>query len=83
MQEEVILVAGRNALSKLVESRPSGKVVLDLSDVKYVASEDLGSLVVLHKRLKAEGGELVISNPSPGVKEVIEVTKLDTIFTMV
>ena len=54
-------------------------VRLDLKNVDFVGSEDLGALVILNKRLRAVGGELSLVNVQPTVSQVLSITRLDTI----
>jgi len=78
-QEETVVVMDRQNLDTLPEMKLAGRVVLDFSTLDYVASTGLNSLVALHNRLKAHGGELILRDPTPNVLEVIQVTKLDTL----
>ena len=54
-------------------------VRLDLKNVDFVGSEDLGALVMLNKKLRAVGGELSLVNVQPTVSQVLSLTRLDTI----
>ena len=54
-------------------------VRLDLKNVDFVGSEDLGALVILNKRLRAVGGELSLVNVQPTVSQLLSLTRLDTI----
>jgi anti-anti-sigma factor len=47
--------------------------------VTYLNSSALGLLLQLHKRLRARGGRLVVSNLAPQMYEVFEVTRLHTL----
>ncbi len=50
---------------------------LDLGGVRMVCSTWLCRFVVLSKRLGSRGGELVLFNAGPEVREEFEITRLD------
>jgi|SRR5262252_1810881 len=79
MEEENVLVMDRHTLDRLPEMHLTGRVVLDFSNLDYIASTGLNNMVALHNRLKDRGGELIVRDPNPNVLEVIQVTKLDTL----
>lgn len=54
-------------------------VLLDMRLVKMINSTALGAIVKAHKRCRAEGGELVISRPSPFVKKVVQQVGIDRV----
>lgn len=56
------------------------QIVLDLSQVDYMSSAGLRELVGSLKRIKKASGDMRIANPSPRVREVLEMAGLDTIF---
>lgn len=58
-------------------------VVLDMRGVKFIMSTAIGAIVKSRKRVKESGGDLVISQPSPFVKDVLEslgLTKVIRVF---
>ena len=54
-------------------------VVLDLSDIDFIDSSGLGLLVRLLNRARLAGGDLRICAAPPRVKEILRVTRLETI----
>lgn len=56
------------------------QIVLDLSKVEYMSSAGLRELVNGLKKVKRVGGDIRIAQPSPRVREVLEMAGLDTIF---
>jgi len=50
-------------------------VVLDLKELAYISSAGLRVIFAALKRQEAKGGELVMSNLSPGVKKVFEIVR--------
>ncbi|GAB4141198.1 MAG: hypothetical protein Fur0037_07970 [Planctomycetota bacterium] len=57
-------------------------VVLDLRLVKFINSTALGAIIKAHKRLRAEGGELVLSQPSSFVRDVVKKVGIDAVVPM-
>jgi anti-anti-sigma factor len=53
-----------------------GDVVIDLKDVETIDAAGIGALV----SLQAAGVYLTLANPSPQVREILNITKLDSIF---
>src|SRR5438105_216228 len=58
----------------------SNQVVLDLKDVSYIDSGGLGTLVALYASARKVGGEIKLSRLGPRANEVLQITKLMTIF---
>lgn len=52
-------------------------LLLDFTNVEYITSVELGTLVNLHKRMKASGGRLTLFNLNPQVFEVFTITRLE------
>lgn len=58
------------------------RIVLDLADVRMVASAGLGVLVSLNKICKEKGGKFAICGLDPMLKQVFEMTKLHRVLTI-
>lgn len=54
--------------------------MLDLSGVTYVDSMALSALVSALKLARKKGGKLVLLRPTPPVRSLLEVTRLDLVF---
>ena len=59
------------------------KVVVDLSDVTFMASLGLRTLMVSAKAMASKGGRMVLLNPQPNVQKVIETTGVPTLIPVV
>ncbi len=55
-------------------------LVLDLAGVGYMSSAGLREIVSALKKVKREEGDLRLARPSERVREVLEMSGLDTIF---
>ena len=58
----------------------SRKFVLNLGDVSYIDSSGLGELVTTYTSLKNRGGEVNLLNLSKRAKDLLQMTKLLTVF---
>jgi anti-sigma B factor antagonist len=56
------------------------RIVLNLSDVNYIDSGGLGTLVALHTTAHNAGGAIKLSNLTERVGDLMQVTKLLTVF---
>jgi len=52
---------------------------LNLSEVSYLSSAGVGTLVLIHQQLKEIGGSLIIASPSDRVKQILDLCKLSPI----
>jgi len=65
----------------LADCRPGGvRVVIDLSDLRYVSSAGLRSFLLAAKRAKAQEGEVVIAGMQPVVREIFEISRFTLLF---
>ncbi len=63
-----------------VEFRAGERLVLDLSDVHYIASEALGRLLALRKRILAAQGRLTLRHMDADLLEIFRVTRIASFF---
>ena len=66
----------------MIETEGRNKLVLDFSLVDFLASEALGRLITLHKKVTANNGMMKLCCICPQVLEVFSVTKLDGLFSI-
>jgi anti-sigma B factor antagonist len=57
-------------------------IVLNLSDLAYVDSGGIGTLVGLYTSARAAGGDLKLACPNSRVQHVLEITRLMTILSV-
>lgn len=58
----------------------ASSIVLDLTEVTFVDSMTLGTLVANAKRARASGGELRLVVTGAPIRRILEVTLLDRVF---
>ncbi len=66
----------------LAEGMPA-RVVIDMSGVEFCDSTGMNVLLSCLRRARERGGELEIAAPKPAVRKILQVTGLDSVFTLV
>jgi anti-sigma B factor antagonist len=56
------------------------KIVLNLEDVDYIDSSGIGELVAAHSVVETAHGELKLLNLTRRVRDILQITRLFTIF---
>jgi len=69
----------RDGLRELV-AKGSKKIVLNLADVTYIDSSGIGELVSGFTSVANAGGTLKLLNLTKRVKDLLQITKLYTVF---
>jgi anti-sigma B factor antagonist len=69
----------------LVRSQYAGatRVLLDVAGIEFVDSMGLGVLVGAHKRARTHGGEFVLCAPSERFRQLLSLTGLDAVLSVV
>lgn len=78
-------IVGVNAIDVKFSGYCSGespRVLVDLSSVSYIASIGIRTLTTNAKSLLTRGGKMVLLNPSPDVKSVLELTGIPAVIPM-
>jgi anti-sigma B factor antagonist len=67
---------------RIIEVLSSGAatLVLDLGEVSFMDSLGVGLLVATHKRLRNQGGGLVVARASEAVRRRLEITGVAPLF---
>lgn len=75
--------AFRQSLYELIKERPQIRLAADLGPVDYLSSSGVALLVGLKRRVDGQQGHLVLYKLHPYVLDVLRVTKLHQLFTIV
>jgi anti-anti-sigma factor len=73
-------ITERDWLYKLVESRKDPRFAIDLSDVNYLASSEIGFLVSLKRRIDRRQGKAVLFGVSTSILDIFGAMNLTRIF---
>jgi anti-sigma B factor antagonist len=66
----------RDWLYKLIESHKDPRFALDLSDVNYLASSEIGFLVTIKRRIDRRQGRVVMFGLGSYIREIFETMNL-------
>lgn len=67
-------------LMSLAEAEDRNKLLINFDNVKFFSSAAINKLIVLEKRMRAQGGKLRLSNLRPEVRDLFSFTNLDSLF---
>src|SRR5580765_6783904 len=56
------------------------KIMINLDDVNYIDSSEIGELVHAYTSVKTRGGELKLLHLTKKVRDLLQITKLYTVF---
>lgn len=59
---------------------PANLVVLELSDLEFIESTNLGKIVAGYLHLRKRNGDLRIVSPQPRIRHLLDLTRLSTLF---
>ena len=69
----------RDAVRDLL-AKGSKNILLNLADVNYIDSSGIGELVSAYTTVRNQGGELKLLNLTKKVHDLLQITKLYTVF---
>ena len=69
----------RDAIRDLL-AKGSKLILLNLADVNYIDSSGIGELVAAYTTVRNQGGELKLLNLTKKVHDLLQITKLYTVF---
>lgn len=72
----------RQKLNEAQRDRPA-KLVIDLSEVPYMDSSGVATLVEAMQVTRRHGGHLVLCGMQEKVRSIFEIARLDMVFTIV
>lgn len=70
-------------IDALLKDGTRHKVVLDLHKVREISSQFIGMIVAIHTRLSKRGGRLVLCGLNAKLTELLSLTRLDRMITVV
>ncbi len=61
---------------------PGYRVIVDMSGVEFCDSTGMNVLLTCLRQAREHGGELELAAPRPAVRKILQVTGLDSVFTI-
>jgi anti-sigma B factor antagonist len=83
--EGQLVITNRAELKDRLQDRLAAgdrRFVLDFSATPYIDSSGLGALVTIAKRVREEGGDIRLAGLNDDLRQLFELTKLDTLFSI-
>jgi anti-sigma B factor antagonist len=69
-------------LTAAVAAAKSAQIVVDMSAVEFCDSTGMNVLLAAHRLASEKGGDLTLAAPRPPVRKILEVTGLQSVFTI-
>jgi len=79
----ITLGEGASQLRELIRATLADghrKILLNLADISYIDSSGIGELVNAYTKVRAQKGELKLLNLTKKVRDLLQITKLYTVF---
>ncbi|MGC8641386.1 MAG: STAS domain-containing protein [Isosphaeraceae bacterium] len=73
----------RDWLYKLIESRDDPRFAIDLTEVNYLASSEIGFLVTIKRRIDRQKGRVVFFGISSYLQEIFQTMNLHKVLEIV
>jgi anti-sigma B factor antagonist len=70
-------------LTAVLDGGRAVRVVVDMSEVDFCDSTGMNVLLSALKRAREHGGGLDLASPRPAVRKILQVTGLDSVFTVI
>ncbi len=64
-------------------AQEQNKLLVDLSDVGFIASLGIRTLITGAKSIANNGGKMVLLNPQPNVEKVLRTSRVDTLMPII
>jgi len=83
MDGRITLGEGSSLLRDLIQqslAKSRRKIVMNMAGIVYIDSTGLGELVSGYRLIKSEGGEIKLLNLNKKVTDLLQITKLYTVF---
>jgi anti-sigma B factor antagonist len=59
------------------------RLVVDMAGVEFCDSTGMNVLLAAHRRAREDGGDLQLASPRSAIRKVLQVTGLESVFTVV
>ena len=72
----------QSELATALAGRDPARIVVDMSGVEFCDSTGMNVLLAAHRHATERGGELWLAAPRPPVRKILQVTGLESVFTV-
>jgi anti-sigma B factor antagonist len=71
----------QSELMSALSSNPA-RLIVDMSGVEFCDSTGINVLLAAHRQARERGGELQLAGPGSATRKVLQVTGLESVFTV-
>jgi anti-sigma B factor antagonist len=71
-----------NLTAIIDDAAPAVRLVIDMSGVEFCDSTGMNVLLSALRHVRERGGELELAAPRPAIGKILQVTGLDSVFTI-
>ena len=72
----------QSELTAALSGQSPARIVVDMSGVDFCDSTGMNVLLAAHRLASERGGDLILAGPRPSVRKILEVTGLQSVFTV-
>jgi anti-sigma B factor antagonist len=72
----------QSELTSALSANKSAQIVVDMSAVEFCDSTGMNVLLAAQRVANERGGDLTLAAPRPSVRKILEVTGLESVFTI-
>lgn len=72
----------QSELTRALSAADAAQIVVDMSAVEFCDSTGMNVLLAALRRARERGGDLVLAGPRPAVRKILQVTGLESVFTV-
>lgn len=76
-------VSPRDQLYQMIETREDGHFAIDLTEVNYLASSEIGFLITIKRRIDRRNGRVVLYGVSPYILDIFRTMNLQKVLDIV
>jgi anti-sigma B factor antagonist len=69
-------------LVSLLSGESPVQVIVDMSGVEFCDSTGMNVLLAAHRKAREQGGDLELAAPRPAIRKILQVTGLESVFTV-
>src|SRR5262245_29535826 len=75
-----VLDPGLRRLAEELADRGERYFIIDLANVTYLDNSGVGQLCLIYTVARNRGGDMKLLKPTPRIKKLLQITRLDSVF---
>jgi anti-sigma B factor antagonist len=82
LEGRILSEADLDSIKQTAENTSAQNFVFDLSKLTHTNSSGIAFIIRIMTRARINGGDVVLSNPNPGIQKLIDISKLYEVFSI-